>query len=100
MTEKRKKEESYIVIDASGKKQFKLKVFMRALQQRLMGIAIDNGRMAINTDRQFVQFERSTKDKFYHVIDDSIKYLDANGVIPHEEDPEDPEDDRSHSVDH
>jgi hypothetical protein len=87
MPDKKKKEESYEVVDASGKTHVKLDVFLRAIQQRLMGIALDNGRMSINTDRQFVQFEKSTKDKFYQITEDAINFLRSRGIVSHADKP-------------
>ena len=77
----RKKEESYETVDDAGKIRVKLDIFLKGAVQRLMGIALDNGRLAINTDRQFTQFEKTVKDEFYKFSDNSVKYLTSCGVI-------------------
>ena len=82
MTENHRKEPtSHEVVDAEGKVVIKLDIFLKGLVQKLMGAALDNGRLAINTDRQFDQFQKSTKDTFYEMSKNAVKYLAAHGVI-------------------
>lgn len=95
MSEKHKKDvNSHEVVDASGKVHVKLDLFLRGFTQRLMGVALDNGRLSINTDRQFDQFNKTIKDAFYEMSENAVKYLKVRGVMP-----DDPKSDESQEVD-
>lgn len=86
MTEKHKRDtNSHEIVDASGKVHVKLDLFLRGYTQKLMGVALDNGRLAINTDRQFDQFNKSVKDAFYEMVENGIRYLKSRGIIQDDE---------------
>lgn len=89
MAEKHRKDiTSHEIVDASGKVHIRLDIFLKGLVQKLMGNALDNGRLSINTDRQFDQFQKSTKDYFYEMSENAVKYLKAHGVISNADKPD------------
>lgn len=75
----KKKSMDFITIDESGKEKLNLHIFVESLVTILMGASLDNARMAIQSDRAFTQFERSTKDLHYDKIEFAKKILDKYG---------------------
>jgi hypothetical protein len=52
------------------------KTLLEQLMLKLMGSALDNGRMAITGDRQYKQFERSVRQECRALINDGQKLID------------------------
>lgn len=75
----KKKNTEFVTVDESGKEKLNLHVFIESLVTLLMGASLDNARMAIQSDRAFTQFERSTKDLYYDKIEFAKKILDKHG---------------------
>jgi len=49
---------------------------LRMFMQKLMGKALDYGRMSGMSDRSFEQFRKNLKDDYYHYLEQFIKLLD------------------------
>ena len=79
MDKDRKKSVEFITVDETGKEKLNLHIFVESLVTLLMGASLDNARMAIQNDRAFTQFERSTKDLYYDKIEFAKKILDKYG---------------------
>lgn len=77
--DKQKKNVEFITIDETGKEKLNLHIFIESIVTILMGASLDNARMAIQSDRAFTQFERSTKDLHYDKIEFAKKILDKYG---------------------
>jgi hypothetical protein len=75
----KKKNTEFITVDETGKEKLNLHIFIESIITILMGSSLDNARMAIQSDRAFTQFERSTKDLHYDKIEFARKILDKYG---------------------
>lgn len=62
-----------------GNDQDATKLLLKELLLKLMGTALDAGRMAITTDRQFAQFSKTVKMEARQLAEDGAKLLDATG---------------------
>lgn len=58
------------------------KLLLQELLLKLMGTALDAGRMAITTDRQFTQFSKSVKNEARQLAADGARLLDAAANDP------------------
>lgn len=77
--DKNKKSVDFITVDETGKENLNLHVFIESLVVLLMGSTLDHARMAIQSDRSWQQFERSTKDLYYDKIEFAQKLLTKYG---------------------
>lgn len=55
------------------------KLLLQELLLKLMGTALDAGRMSITTERQFLQFSKTVKNEARQLAADGAKLLDAAG---------------------
>jgi hypothetical protein len=79
VNDKQKKEVEFITVDETGKEQLNLHIFIESLITLSMGTALDMGRLAIQHEAAFKQFERTIKDTFYNNIEKAHKLLDKYG---------------------
>lgn len=77
--ERKQKAIEYITIDENGKEHLNLPIFIESIVVLLMGASLDHARLAIQSDRVFTQFERSTKDLYYDKIEFAKKILEKHG---------------------
>jgi hypothetical protein len=75
----KKKPVEFITVDETGKEKLNLHIFVESLVVLLMGASLDSARMAIQSDRAWQQFERSTKDLYYDKIEFAKKILEKYG---------------------
>jgi len=75
----KKRAVEFITVDEKGMENLNLHVFVESLVVLLMGQTLDHARMAIQSDRSWQQFERSTKDLYYDKIEFAKKILDKYG---------------------
>lgn len=75
----KKKTVEFITVDETGKENLNLHVFVESLVVLLMGATLDHARMAIQSDRAFGQFEKTTKDLYYNKIDFAKHILEKHG---------------------
>jgi hypothetical protein len=59
-----------------------MKTLLEQVMLKLMGSALDCGRMAITQDRQFKQFERSVRQECRALINDGQKLIDQASEQP------------------
>jgi hypothetical protein len=79
MTDNKRRDDEYIVLDPDGNKTLDLHVLVKALIQICMGKALDLGRVSGMSDRSFQQYEKIVKDEFYKTISYGQRILDENG---------------------
>ena len=77
--ERKQKAIEYITIDENGKEHLNLPIFIESIVVLLMGASLDHARLAIQSDRVFTQFERSTKDLYYDKIEFAKQILAKHG---------------------
>lgn len=63
--EKTKRDDDFLIIKQDGEEELNLPVLLESLLVRLMGKALDYGRMSDQSDRSLAQFTRSIKDATY-----------------------------------